>query len=664
MHSATKTHMNLAGYDRRYFYLLAAGLILALAVVGLRNQAPATTPGISEIVEGPRVAGSQLEDDSAAPPQRNEVTDSRHAGVYHARVGSRFVFDLDYAADFSLSMVQDGAVHPGGDHHMHAHGELQCTVAARRPGEILTLGELKGLKIDDAPGAKAAAKAAAKEVAAQCQIPLLIKISEEGQLLGYAFDERQGFEARTMLRGLFGPLAFVVPHDAAKTWDVESEDSTGTFSARYRRTPTTPDAGLALRRSKTRYLSMAGFDNGVGKHEIRGSSSAHIDEDLGWLRDAAVDESLDMALPIGAGSASSRTRITLKLSRADWVAEVYEGDPWSCAFMPVSGVPEEGAHAEMEMAQWREALEGVTLQDLLIELEALLAAGQDSSREVMQAWTKIAWMVTLDEEVAAELRDVILANAVNEKVANMCLSALGKSGSPAAQAALVGVLESAGLSMAVRSSAAIGMYGIQKPGTEVFESLSKQVGDMRGLGEVRGSSLLAFGELAGRSSQPMSDGRTPTEHLLAMEAKAKRADASASWLDAVGNSGDADTLERVVVHLKNKDPEVRRSAVEALRHHQDPRAATAIERVAVRDQDINVRARAVQVLGMRNDGHAAKVLFRLAREDKSPVMRRAALGEVAAIAHPDAEALLTQSAKMDPDSGVREFAQKQLDSAR
>ena len=94
----------------------------------------------------------------------------------------------------------------------------------------------------------------------------------------------------------------------------------------------------------------------------------------------------------------------------------------------------------------------------------------------------------------------------------------------------------------------------------------------------------------------------------------------------------------------------------------DVRAASAIERLAMRDQDINVRVRAVQVLGMRNDRHAAITLARLARQDKSPVMRRAAIREISAIGHPDAKTLLAHSAQNDTDKGVREFAKMLLRS--
>ncbi len=652
--------MNTASNNRRLACLLAAVLTLSLGVLALVNLPLSSAPALAGLENESRDAETRVVASSTTSSDRTKVTTPRHAGVYHARVGSRFVFDLDYVAEFDLAIEQDGMAHSTGDHRMHAHGDLEWTIAARRPDEILALVRLRDLKLDsaDAP----ASKAAAAEVAAECQIPLFVKMTNEGQLLGYAFDERQGFEARAMLRGLLGPLAFVVPFDAANTWDVESDDQVGTFAAHYRRMSAKHDGGMELRRTKTRYLTMVGFDEGVGKHQINGLTSARIDEELGWLRHAAVDERLEMALPIGSGSARSRVKIKLNLTKADSVAEVCEADPWSRTFMPVSGVHVDDAHQAMETARWQELLEGVTLQDLLIELEGLLAAGKESSRETMLAWTKLAWLVILDKKVAAELREAILTNAVSEKVATMCLSALGKAGTPAAQAALVGVLDSAGLSSAVRSSAAIGMYGLQKPGKEVFAALSRQVGDMTALDEVRGSSLLAFGVLAGRSNEPLASGQTPIQHLLAMETKADRAAASAGWLDALGNSSDPRTLDRVVAHLGHKDPRVRQSAVEALRGHDDPRAASAIERLAMRDQDINVRVRAVQVLGMRNDRHAAITLARLARQDKSPVMRRAAIREISAIGHPDAKTLLAHSAQNDTDKGVREFAKMLLRS--
>lgn len=653
--------MNTSSNPCRISRLLAVGLILSLvgfAVVALLPTEAPRPSVIGHADDDAREDAARLTTSRTTLPDRAPVASERHAGVYHARVGSRFVFDLDQTAEFELSAAHDGAARSTGNHRMHAHGRLELTVAARRPDEILVVVRLLDMTLESPTARGASARGA--EIAAACEAPVLVKMAEDGRLLGFAFAEQHDFEARTMLRGLLGSLAFVVPLDAAGHWEVEATNQGGTFLANYQLLPRDSDGGIALRRTKTRYLTMVGFDDGVGEHEIGGHSSAWMDDQLGWLSRAEINESFALVLPHGSGSTRSHVKITLALTKSDWVANVCEGDPWSRPFGPVSGAAEEDAAIATLTANWRRRLEGVTLQSLLAELQALLETTRSSGPETFKVLTRLAWLLTLDAKVTAELRDLILANRVSSKLAMLCLSALGEAGTPTAQAALVAVLDNSALPSDIRNSAADGMFGLEKPGGEVFDALANQVGDMTALDDIRGSCLLAFGVLAGRSGNPMGNGRTPMEHLLGMETQARHAGATAGWLDALGNSCDAQTFNRVVAHLEHANPGVRQSALEALRGHNGSRAASAIEHRAIHDHDINVRARAVQVLGMRRDGHAATTLARLADQDASPIIRRIAITEISRMDHHNAQALLAHSAQNDSDKSVRDLAQRLL----
>ncbi len=194
--------MNTASDTRRLSRLLALGLILALGVLAAVTMLP-SAPGVRDHAEADTEfteAAVPLAFPPSAPSGRTALAATRHAGVYHAPVGSRFVFDLDYRIGIDMSATKGNDTAPTSGQKLHGRGQLELTVAARRPGEILVMAQLPDLTLE-------AAGSNLDETAAGWRAPLFVKMTEDGRPLGHAFDAQHDVGARNMLRGLLCLLA-------------------------------------------------------------------------------------------------------------------------------------------------------------------------------------------------------------------------------------------------------------------------------------------------------------------------------------------------------------------------------------------------------------------------------------------------------------------------
>ncbi|MAE78002.1 MAG: hypothetical protein CMJ85_14155, partial [Planctomycetes bacterium] len=581
--------MNTASDTRRLSRLLALGLILALGVLAAVTMLP-SAPGVRDHAEADTEfteAAVPLAFPPSAPSGRTALAATRHAGVYHAPVGSRFVFDLDYRIGIDMSATKGNDTAPTSGQKLHGRGQLELTVAARRPGEILVMAQLPDLTLE-------AAGSNLDETAAGWRAPLFVKMTEDGRPLGHAFDAQHDVGARNMLRGLLCLLAFVVPPDAGDQWEVESTDDTGTFVAQYRLLTASGAHTMALQRTRDRYLTMTRFPDETPEHTLGGRACARIDDRLGWLSHADVDESCDVVIPIVHDTnafLSVRTKISLELTGADRVAVegLVQENPWDLPFVAVFTAIQSDNGDAGRIASLTRKLDGVTLHGLLSELQAVLAAGEASRAKALSICVKLAGLLTIKPEAIGTLLDLIRANGIGVDVAMYCHAALAQAGTPAAQTALTAILADPSVPMVIRRSAAGAIYDIEAPTDSVFDVLSAQVRDMHALNEVSGNSLLAFGVLAGRSDARLGDGRTGLDRLLAMETSARNAGATEAWLDALGNSRQPAILDRVMPYLDDSDARVRQRAVVALRGIDTPGAAAAIEHRAMHDADLQVR---------------------------------------------------------------------------
>jgi HEAT repeat protein len=137
----------------------------------------------------------------------------------------------------------------------------------------------------------------------------------------------------------------------------------------------------------------------------------------------------------------------------------------------------------------------------------------------------------------------------------------------------------------------------------------------------RSGSLLVAGALAGRAQQPLADGRTPLQALLALEADAEARGELDTWLLAVANTGSPAALPIAQRLLGHASSAVRGAACVALRGQPDPAALRALLERGLQDIDPMVRQEAVLALSRRSEPAAREAVQLAASTDPDEAVR-------------------------------------------
>jgi HEAT repeat protein len=145
--------------------------------------------------------------------------------------------------------------------------------------------------------------------------------------------------------------------------------------------------------------------------------------------------------------------------------------------------------------------------------------------------------------------------------------------------------------------------------------------DAAGDSALRDTSLLVAGALAHRAGEPLADGRTPLQALLAMEGEATARGGLSTWLLAVANSGAPEVLPTALRLLDHADRDVRAAACVALRGPAEATALRALLERGLADQDPIVRTETVLSLSRRPEPAAREALERVASEDQDESVR-------------------------------------------
>jgi hypothetical protein len=600
----------------------AAGLA---AVVLASSSLAVWTLGAVDVA--PPVAGVERDPDAIAvaadaitasgADRRDEVA-AVH-GCYGAPAGSRFQHRIDDRATFRIAGTEAGTHEAGA---LHGRCSLQTTVLARREREVLVEYQLVGLEFVDANG-KPITDAVQQSFAVAAATAVVARLDDAGRVLGYGFAGELDGDQRNFLRGMLATVAFAAPRAGTTRWDAQEADTTGDYDARYDVLPAAAAHEVAVRRTKLRYRTVAACGE-LPAHEVRGGAEARFRTDLGWLASARLREGMTMALPMLDLQSISERRVDVDFVGANHVAVTLDvAAAWAAATAPVSGRHETvgGFAAASERDRWQQLLRGVTLDQLLAELTALLAQSPADDRLVNDVFVRMQWLAKLDDAVAKEIGARVATRQLGGDPAGVALSSLGAAGTAAAQATLVAVRADRSLAVDVRNAATVATLQLAQPTAAVVQGLADDAGsDFDG----RQGSMLVLGALAPRAGQPLADGRSPLATLLAMEADAVARGDVATWLLAVGNAAPPETVAIAQRYLGHADAAVRGAACVALRRITGEQALTLlVERSAI-DADASVRREAMLALSRRVEAAAREALQRMAAQDPDELLRERA----------------------------------------
>lgn len=635
---------------RRSLFLATAALTLATPVYLLwpaAEQAP-TDPGTEPTRAAPAVVPTPADADA----NRRDLATVTTAGCYTAAAGSTFRFRLEDRIEFQLHSQEGGAGQNGA---MHTQAELTTTVLARRADEVLARLELAQLRFLGPDGREVPTDTVTQSFTAAAATPMHLRLRTDGSVLGLQFADGLDGDQRNFLRGTLLLATFPTPAGEAVHWESTGADTTGEFASRCTRL-LAHDGEIAVQREKLRYLRMAGHDE-VPTHELRGQATGTFRLANGWLVGVALDEHLTTALPILDLRAITRRRATLELLAAGTTA--IGGDLaalWATTTAPAAGDGESiGGHAEAaERNLWAQRLQGVTLANLLDRLREIVGREPLDAEALDGAFVQLQWLVRFDDGVATALGQLVGTRALTGTLAATALSALGAAGTDAAQQTLAAVRTDRTLDFDVREAATVSLLQLPKPSAALVAGLAADAhADFDG----RQGAMLVLGALAERAA-PLADGRTVATTLLAMERDAAQRHDLPSWLLAVGNMANTQTLATASRYLDHGDADVRGAAFTALRRVPDATAVTLLTDRGLADLDPSVRQEALRALGHRQEPAAAAALQRAASDDADPAVRRTALRELARSAAPGSESLaaIERAAAGDRDESVRAFA--------
>lgn len=539
-------------------------------------------------------------------------------GWLGAPVGSRFRYEVTDRSDYTIKNPESGA-QPVGT--MNLACIVQTTVLARRTGEVLVEEQIEALQFVGADGRPIAADAVQTSFQAAVVQPFLRRLGAHGQVLGYGFASELDGDQRNFLRGVMAALTFQAPLDAVLTWSCEEADTTGEYDARYDVVPGEHAETITVHRSRLQYKAIAGQAE-LPKHELRGVGEATFATQIGWLRDATIDEGMTLALPMLDLETVVERRAKARLLAADRVEVSSSTDGWDRANSPATGMKEQVGQfaADSERRHWQQLLQGVTLEQLLAELSGLLAQQPVAQEALNAAFQKLQWLAKLDDKVALAIGQRVLTRELAGDLAGVALSSLGAAGTPAAQAMLGATRSDRTLDLTIRQHATVATLQLAAPSAELVEGLARDAAsDFDG----RDNAMLVLGALATRSGQ-LADGRTPTQALLAMENDAAARGGLASWLLAVGNAAPAETMAIAARHLEHADAEVRAAALVALRRVTSADAVTVLIERGLGDSADSVRREALRELSRRDSAAGWAAIAQVAQNDVEESLRNQA----------------------------------------
>jgi HEAT repeat protein len=459
-------------------------------------------------------------------------------------------------------------------------------------------------------------------------------------------------DAKNWIRTLVSAARFVVPEGHEATWETTETDTTGRFVARYR----AMDAER-FQKEKLRYLDALPAGELPLLPEITSHAMGELDLEQGWLVRAEVEESTELAVSEAGLGMSIGMQAKLELAGRERCSPLADDSSWEGPWAALDGQGDPASVARAERDEDRRLLGDATLEDLLAEIEDLLAQGKSDSYEIFSARQKLAALVRLRPETLSVLRAMLAEGRLGDEAAAVVLTAVGAAGTSESELFLVALVEDGQGTPAQRIGAVIALFQLRHSSASTFDAIHGLVLQSGGSSELGNSSLLLLGALAG---EPQNAARV--ERIAALLALKESTGDVSLWLRALGNCGGVEVLEAVSSYLADGDPMLRLSAVEGLRAVPGEHVVELLGTAAREDTDPSVRATAAELLGRRwSDGGEEAVRYVL-ENDPSGIVRSRALNGVALAAndHEEAMNLLLQAAERDPDSSVREHARELL----
>lgn len=557
-------------------------------------------------------------------------------GAYAAPVGREMTFSIESATDVQMQMSAfEGDKKVETTAGQDLQGELTVTVLDRRADELLVAIRFPRLQGSILTGT---VRNGLGVMAQEMARPTILRMKDDGRLLGYRFPECSAVTRRNV-RSLLSGLFFVIPGGVAGEWETDETDAVGASRTRY------VDEGRSgakrtIVRERLRYAAKVGEPT----FDVHGTTRGVHDATVGWMRETAATESLTIEIPEGATTVTSTHRFRFELARVvDGVDCVPAG--WHCS----AAVSAQGDSDDADVA-----VPERNVHEVLLELTRLAAREQRiKSVQATRIYTAIADLVIADPAVLAELRAYLRNDTVDAEAAQLVMAGIGYANTEAADAFFASAIADSTLRADLRQAAVTTTLALRRPSAAVLDNLEanwQRQGDRLGA-----TSLLMLGAGLGRVAGPDA-----IQRLLDLEGVATQRGQLETWLGALGNAGKLEVLPAVSRFLAAPDVAIRRAAVDSLRKLDHPRVGELLRRTLATEGDAHAAERAARWLSMQSDLTSIDAAARLLQAGPTHLRFAVLAGFKRRLDNPKVMQLVRDAAAANGDANLRAAAGRLL----
>jgi HEAT repeat protein len=589
---------------------------------------------------------------------------------------------LDPSASFLKSMQEQGTqmapIKPNRN-RSRFEGQLTLKVLAREDAIATVVYSFENMSAtmtrnkNELPGEarQALGKAVSQEV--------VVRIDNLGRIHGVSTAPNLVPAQANFVRGFVSALRFQLPRKKSSTWGTEERDLLGSFLGRYRLVESKDSEDLGIEKSKDyQSITMTGQTNPQKSGEIEPNYSGGIlvqfDIDKGRIQLLEGQEQILMTgekLPYQI-QANLLCRLRLLSSEnspsivqtPEAIANFLSRWKTSGDFQAESIADDLQAERDASKKAWAEK---TSLDALLTGLDKLAT---DHMTWLRQAGPVIKALSTFFESRPEELRGALIhaldPKAHDSKVRQAILNAMGRAGTPEAQALLTELLGNESAESFYRGSALLALSHLETPTTETVRTVRDLATQKDSLGL---RALQTLGILADRLAQ--SGDPQACQKLVDMlntrlensqdEIETRRA------LLGLGNAGRTESATTVSRYLENDSETIRTSAAQAMARMKTAQATRQMAQMVSEDPSAQVRSQLIKSLEQHGGREAESALSRVVREENETRVRRTALAALLRMDNQGSSTVrqaIQYVATNDRDPKIRERAQAHLDRTK
>lgn len=391
-------------------------------------------------------------------------------------------------------------------------------------------------------------------------------VRADGVLTAIGFPDDMPAKARKLLTAI--ATTFQYTDRPGDGWTAVEEDLSGRYDAVYER------GRGGIERRRPRYTALRG-PAGLTAEAAAGASPAEQTRfvvDADGVVTAGVE--LDVAFALGDGIEPAALRLRARLER-EAIEPVAEPAGLALAAAPISGFADfEGARRNADAS----LVAGASLPELLAEVKRAAALpGRDGGNPRAQVLAKLAALIRLDPEAAAEIAEHVRAHAGQLAETRVLAGALASARIAAGTDALAGLMQ--GELPEPARGVIVGALSFADPVTPAsLAALSAELDG--GHGAQAAFGLGTHGRKARAEDPAAAD--AAIERLLERHARAGSDAERRRYLEALGNGGAARALPVLRAALDAGDDRLAPAAAFSLRFVPGEGADALLERTIAR----------------------------------------------------------------------------------